>query len=810
MTGRIVVMRGLALGILAAMLVGLTGCGGAVARKSAHMEKGRQYLAAQNYEKARVEFQNALQIDPKSAPAYYEVGVAEEKLGHLPRAAQAYENAVELTPQHDYLQAAIALAKLMALNGAPQRATELLKTAVQQHPDDAELLAVRAVARKQLKDLAGAAADAHRAVELAPRNEDAIATLAGIYQAQGERDQARALVEGAVRDIPGSVDLRFMLAQIYTASGRAADAETQYRKLIELQPANPAHRLRLAEFYSNSNQLDAAEATLRSAVRDFPDDRTARLSLIEFLDARRGREVAEAELGKMIAAEPKNYDLQFALARIYHGAGDNQKAEAVYRGVIGQEGTDPPGLVARDGLAALRLQQNDPDSVLRLANEVLAQNPRDNDALIMRADVELARKDARDAIADLRTVQRDQPANPGVLRALARAHLANGEPRVAEEVMRQAVELNPGDATLESELAELLASLGKSDEANTTIARAVEQLPGNLQALGTQFRLAMASGDLHDAKAAADAIVAHAPKLAQGYMCQGQVAEAEKHYDDAFRLYSTAASLRPDALEPFAAVVHVLSVSSRLPEALKRLDEAAQKHPQDAMPLDLKGELLIENGRFADAEQAFRLAIARAPAWWPAYRGLVKAQLLAREDPATVIDGLRRAKAVVNPSERLSEVLASVLVRAGKPGEAIAEYEEALHKYPHSDLAANNLAMLLVTYRSDAASLDRARDLTARFADSPNADYRDTYGWVLYKRGEAAAAVPVFARIVAESPDAAVARYHLGMAQALAGNRADARDNLTRAVDSGKHFPGFAEAKSALEELNGGTPAPKS
>jgi tetratricopeptide (TPR) repeat protein len=794
--------RLLALGAVVVALAATAGCGGAQARKAAHMEKGRHYLVAQSYEKARVEFQNALQIDPKYALAYYELGVTEEKLGHLPQAVQAYTNAIDLTPQHDYLDATTALAKLMAMYGAPERAQELIKVALQKHPDQPELLALRAVARKQLKDLAGAIADAERATQLAPRNEDAIAALAGLYQTQGEADKARALIERAVQDIPGSTDLRFMLAQIYSDDGRLADAEAQYRKIAELQPADPAHRLRLAQFYSKTNQLDAAETALRGAVKDFPADRAAKMSLIAFLGARRGRDVAEGELRKMIVAEPANRDLQFALARLYRGAQQYPKAEAIYSGVIAEEHTNPPGLVARNGLAALRLEQRDPDAALKLVNEVLAQNTRDNDALVIRADIELARNDARDAIADLRTVQRDQPANPTVLQALARAHLANGEPRVAEDVMRQAVELNPGNAELESGLAELLARLGKSDEANTVIAKAVEQLPGNLRALDTQFRIAMATSDLHSANSAANAIVAREPKLSVGYLYQGAVAEKEKRYEDALRLYTEAANLRPDALEPFEAVVRVLSKTNRLPEALKRLDAAAQKNPKDALPLDLKGELLAANNRLPEAKEAFSEAIARAPTWWPAYRGLAKAQLLGKEDLASVIAGLRRAKAVVSPSERLSETLANLLVRAGKPDEAIAEYEETLRKYPKSDMAANNLAMLLVTYRTDAASLDRARDLTLHFAESTSLSYQDTYGWVLYKRGEAAAAVPVLARIVEESPDTAVARYHLGMAQVLAGNSADARDNLTRAVKSGQSFPGLSDAKSTLQELS--------
>jgi len=789
------------LGTAVVVLAAAGGCGGAQARKTAHIEKGRQYLAAQSYEKARIEFQNALQIDPKYALARYETGIVEEKLGRLNQAAQSYQGAIDLAPQHEYLDATVALAKLMALHGAPERALELVKGALVKHPNEPELFVVRAVARGQLKDLPGATVDAQRAVELAPHDEDALATLAGIYQAQGQPEKAQLLIERAVQDSPASVDLRFMLAQIYAGEGRRADAETQYRKIIELKPTESTHRLRLAQFYSGTDQLEAAERTLRDAVRDFPDDRTVKLSLVEFLSARRGRDVAEAELKKMIKAEPEDYDLQFALAKLHLAAGENQKAEAVYRGVIDRERTRSPGLLARNGLASLRLRQNDPGAALTLANEVLAENPRDNDALIIRGSVELARNDPRDAIADLRAVLRDQPANSAVLQALARAHLANGEQGMAEEVLRRAVELNPGNAALQGELAELLARVGKADEANAVIASAVEQLPGNVQALDTQFRIAMTTKDLHRAKSAADEIVAREPKLAVGYMYQGVVAEDEKRYEDALHLYTVAANLRPDAVEPFEAVVRVLSLNNRLPEALKRLDDAAQKQPQDPLPLDLKGELLIKNGRLAEAKDAFGQAIARAPKWWPPYRGVVKARLLGKEDPDTIIDGLRRAKTVVDPSAHLSEVLANLYLRQGKPDEAIAEYEEALRKYPKSDLLANNLAMLLVTYRSDKTSIDRAHDLAARLAESPSPTYRDTYGWVLFKRGEAAAAVPVFARIVAESPNTAVARYHLGMAQALAGNRAEARDNLSRAVDSGQRFPGLSEAKSALEEL---------
>ena len=56
--------------LLAALF--LSGCGGAEARKTKHLEKGMAFLADENFEKARVEFRNALQIAPNDGEIRYE------------------------------------------------------------------------------------------------------------------------------------------------------------------------------------------------------------------------------------------------------------------------------------------------------------------------------------------------------------------------------------------------------------------------------------------------------------------------------------------------------------------------------------------------------------------------------------------------------------------------------------------------------------------------------------------------------------------------------------------------------------------
>jgi predicted Zn-dependent protease len=602
------------------------------------------------------------------------------------------------------------------------------------------------------------------------------------------------------------VDLRLTLAQVYSSMGKDSEVEALLVDLVRIQPNEKSHRLRLAQFYARTNHIDEAEHVLREGVKSLPEEREMKTALVDFLAARRGRDVAEKELDVLIAANPKDYAMRFVQGQFYEQGKEFAKAEAVYKEVIAAAELNDPGLTARNRLAALRIQANDIPGAEKLIAEVLAKSPRDDDALILRGNLALAQNDPRAAIADLRAVLRDQPNAMGVMRALARAHLANGEPALAEETMRRAVETNPQDPGARLDLAQLLSQLGKPDQAKPVIEELVKQQPNNLQALDAQFKIAFATKDLVTAESAADAMVATQPKSGIGYFYQGRVAQARDRPLDALRLYSTAADLQPETQEPMQAVAQVLVSLKRTPEALKRLDDAIARDPQNPVAANIKGEVLLSTQRAADAAAAFKTAMERAPKWSVPYRNLAIAEL-AGHDTNAAIAALQSGIDKSDGAEALQTELASLDERLGKPDEAIQVYEAALKRNPKSDVASNNLAMLLVTYRKDSASLERAKDLSARFAASNNPSFLDTYGWVLYKRGDAAAAVSVLQTVLTKTSESPVSLYHLGMAEALAGQPDAARDSLARSLQSGKNFAGMEEAKATLDKLAKGTPS---
>jgi tetratricopeptide (TPR) repeat protein len=782
----------------------VAGCGGAQARKQHHLEKGKAFLEAGNFEKARVEFRNALQIAPTDAEVRYDNGVVAEKLNNPREAAQFYQGAIDSNP--DAVRARAGLGRLYLFAGAPDKALSTVAPSLAKHPEDVPLLTVRAGAEVQLKDISAAAVDAEHAVALAPGDEDAVAVLAGIYKADNQTEKAQALLEKTIKANPSSVSLRLVLAQLDASLGQDSAVETLLLDLVKLKPEEKTHRLRLSQFYARTNHLDEAERVLRESVKELPQERDLKIALVSFLAVRRSREAAEQELNTLIAADPKDFELRFAQAQFYEQGKDVAKAEAVYKDVIAAAKLEAAGISARDRLAALRVQQGDVPGAEQLIGEVLAASPRDDDALILRGDLALAHKDPRAAIADLRSVLRDQPNAVGVMRTLSRAHLQNGEPALAEETMRRALEVNPKDPATRLDFARLLAQLGKPEQAKPVIEQLVKEEPNDLQALDTEYRVEAAVKDFVTAKAAADAIVATQPKAAVGYYYQGQLAEADQRPEEAVKLYATALELQPGGIEPLEAITRTLVGLKRAPDALKRLDDAMVRDPASPLAANLKGEVLLSTGRAQDAIVAFREAVQRQPKWWTPYRNLAYSQA-SLHDTDGAVSTLRDGIAKVTAPDPLIAELGSLFERAGRIDEAIGVYESALKKNPNADIAKNNLAMLLVTYRKDPASLQRAKDLSAPFATSGNPNFLDTYGWVLYKRGEATAAVTALQTAAAETADSPVSLYHLGMAQALAGQPDAARESLTRSLKTGKNFSGMDEARATLDKLAKDAPA---
>jgi tetratricopeptide (TPR) repeat protein len=792
--------------LIAVALLGVAGsvagCGGADARRATHIARGQHYMAEGRFEKARVEFANALQIAPNNAEARYLSGRAAERLGDLRGAAAMYRGAVEVDPA--YTEAQASLARLYALSTTPEKALELIDPALVRHPDDAEFLIVRAMARQRLKDAAGALADAERAVVLAPSNEDAVSVLATLRAVGGQPQRAVELLLATIARTPDSIALRQRLAEMYLAAGDDKLAEEQLLQIVRTRPDELGRRLELAAFYVRAKRPNDADSTLKGAVAALPGSGEAKLAYAEFLAANGSSGRSEAMLRGLIAQDPHNYDLQFNLAALQQRAGRSRDAVATYRAVIAADPNGAKAVAARDRIATISAVAGNYAEALRQLNETLSINPRDGDALTLRGNILLKQGNPVAAIADLRAVLHDQPGSVAVLRALARAHLANDEPVLAEENLRIALENGPHDLGVNVDLGELLMRTHRAEQAIDLLEQAIKDSPDGSDA-GARAALVqayLAKPDLTAARATADELTRLRPDLWTGPYLAGLIVQQQRP-EEAQRDFERALQLQPSASDALTALAHLQLERGQHQEAIAIVRSSVQRTPDSAAAQNLLGELYLADNRRAEAIAAFTEAVRLAPDWWLPYRNLSQAKLAAQDAAGALAACEAGVRLTGDPS--LVTNLAALYVQQGRYEDAIRQYEVLHERRPHLDVAANNLAMLLVTYRQDQASLDRARELAAPFANSDVGALLDTHGWVLFKRGEVLAALSALQRASAEAPDSKVILYHLGMVQLKAGQADKARTSLEAALAEGASFSGTAEARLALAQLRGPT-----
>src|SRR5262249_26335497 len=157
--------------------------------------------------------------------------------------------------------------------------------------------------------------------------------------------------------------------------------------------------------------------------------------------------------------------------------GDDKEAIAAYGEIIKREPESPGAITARNHLAAYYASHGDVPRAEQLIEEVIKANPRDLDALVLRARIAIDKGSSAAAVVDLRTVLRDLPNSVPAYQMLARAHLANGEGALAEDALRKALEIEPANTATRIELAQMLIRTGRADASVTMLEDAVRRAP---------------------------------------------------------------------------------------------------------------------------------------------------------------------------------------------------------------------------------------------------------------------------------------------------------------------------------------------
>jgi tetratricopeptide (TPR) repeat protein len=427
----------------------------------------------------------------------------------------------------------------------------------------------------------------------------------------------------------------------------------------------------------------------------------------------------------------------------------------------------------------------------------LKENPRDNRALVFRAQLALAKKDPASAIVDLRSVIKDQPGSMEVVALLANAHRLNKEPELGRDVITSAIKLYPNGTDLRLLNADYLYATGSKEAAIREVDDVIRHYPKLARAYEVKAALHGASKDVSGAERTFAALKAALPEDAIGPYRLGLVYAAQRKHDQAIPEFELALNRAPNSREPIAALVSSYAAIGKLELAAARATELARSQPGNFVPPLILGDVYTAMKRFADAEAALSRAAEIQPKAAGVYLGLSRMRT-AQNDLTRAAAELERGLKVIPDDFGLTLALAEVHQRKGDNARALADYEGLLRRYPSNDIVANNLAYLLGEARADKVSLDRALQLAKRFETSTNPSFLDTLGWLHLKRGSLEEALPLLRKAYDQVPQAPNYQYHLGVALLNGGQAREGAELIRSALDSQPNAEWATDAKKRL------------
>ena len=724
--------------VLAALL--LAGCSSKEDRAQSYYAHAMQLISEHDDVKARIELRNALQLKDNMVGAWQALSQLEERNKNWSGVISASRKISELDPKD--IEARLRLAKLALLGGALDQALDWVNKASEIDPKNTGALSLKAGILLKLNDHKGAIQEARNALEIEPGNLEAIIVLASERYLSDDPQGALRILEGVPPAKKDDLGIVLLKVKIFEKMGDLQQLEAQLRKLVELRPNEVAFKAELVKFYVAHQRLDEAEKLMRSIAAANPANSAAELEVVRFLLATKGSAAARQELDDRIKAGGNVFPFQMALADLDALDGNFTESSQLLEKLISSAASPADANAARVKLAAMQLSRKNIPAAEALIADILRADSHNTDGLKLRASIRIDRGQLDDAIADLRQALNDQPQSPELMTMLALAYERSGSIDLAEKQLSNATRTSGYAPAIGLNYVAFLTRRGNIAAAEDVLTELATRNPRNIDVLTSLAQVRLSRQNWIGANEVAEAIKRLGARGDTAEQIKAAALAGEKKYDQSISLLEDAYASNKGAVRPMYALVRAYLQVKKIDQAESFLQSVLKTSPDNAEALVLLGSIQLAKNQPDQAVKSFKAAIERAPKNTEGYIALARLYLRQKnsdEALKTLQAGLQELPG--NSTLRLT--LAGTLELRGDFEGAITQYEAMLKDQPGSMVVANNLASLLSDHRSDKESLDRAYAIAAPLTKSPVPNFKDTLGWLNYRRGDYRNAIPL-------------------------------------------------------------------
>lgn len=671
--------------------------------------QSRLLLRQGKLEPARDAALAALKGAPDYLPALALSAQAHLALGAYEMAEQHARRIIDLEPSSTVGYQLLG-ATYVRMN-APDKAMQLLQPLLDRSQTrDAALYLVAGEAALRANEPDKAVAWFEQANKLAPKNTRSLTALALAHVSSGDRSRGIAELEQAAAMDSDSTQADYALVLTLIRDRQYDKALAAIDKLEQKAPGSAMAANLRGSVHGAKGDFAAARLHFEEAVKRDPKffpatNNLARLDL-------RDRKVDDARkrYTTLLQHDPKNVSAMLSLAQIAQFGVNAARIEQV----------------REDALAGKLPDPNERTATGRASPEALdwLKKAREADRTSIPAALALANwysangqgKDAIPLLQEMLAVHKDEVR---LLDALGTAYLRTGENTLAMDTFERVLRLRPDSASLQLRMGRLKLTQGDTAGAMQNLRRAAELEPKAFEPRAAMAAVHLREGRPEEARKIAAVLQKEQPKNSAGMMLEGDIAMAERRFEDGVAAYRRAAIVEKSV--PVQLKVHAaLTAAGSIAEADALLQGLLKERADNAQLRLYAGEQEVRRKRWQQALDHYEAVLALQPGNGLALNNAAWA-LHELKDPKA-LEFAERAVRASPQSPAVLDTLGVILAARGEAARSVEVLRRAVAYGPNAMPVRLHLAEVLIKSGDKAGAKEQIDAVLAAIKAGPLAE----------------------------------------------------------------------------------------
>jgi len=223
------------------------------------------HLVNRENDKAIVEFNKSIRLDPNIAHTYIMLGEAYNAKGDFDKSIYQFKKALKIEPNN--YAVLTKLSKLYFQKGRIEKAEEYAKRSIKSYAFLAESHYLLGLIFLKKGDYKNAEQCLRETLSLNPENNDARFYMAFALSKLGERQKAKVIYEKLLQEPSPPLNVAYNLALIYGEEGRINNAITLLKSIEDAYTDKYALHRNMGNFYMKKNQPELARIEYEKAER---------------------------------------------------------------------------------------------------------------------------------------------------------------------------------------------------------------------------------------------------------------------------------------------------------------------------------------------------------------------------------------------------------------------------------------------------------------------------------------------------------------------------------------------------------------